>query len=181
MYVFFAIFSFFIAFCPFANSMHRLTCVSTSKEIILLKHHRAMSQKPVFSLLESIRRQGNRHINANFFNSEINIKDILKNIKHDLYESGKYPHVDPTPGNPGYCQLVACFLDGQINALNALDLENCDEEDTQPLLPLVTAAILQEPYCPKKYEDLNPKLVIQKLSSLGLLKKEFCRRIFKIY
>src|SRR5580700_2573996 len=176
MYVVIAIFSLFIAFCPFAHSMHKLTCVPTKKIIFL---NRAMSQKPVFSLLESIRRQGNRHVNANFFNSEINIKDILISIKHDIYESGKYPHVDPTPGNPGYCQLVACFLDGQINALNALDLEHCDEEDTRPLLPLVTAAILQEPYCPKKYEDLSPKLIIQKLSSLGLLKKEIVEDYLK--
>lgn len=137
-----------------------------------------MSTKPKVSFLEIIRHQGNKQYPDDFFN-QISFKEVLKVIKNDLYESGTYPHVDPTPGNAGYCQLIAGFLDRQIQELNALDLEKCDEEATRSLQPLAKAFILQESYCPKKYEALSPKLVIQKLSSLGLIKEEISEEYLK--
>ena len=171
---FFCVMGLIFIYTPLAHSMQRLAKTACSMSAKRFPENcRFMSTKTTSKFIESIRCSGNKQVQSGFFNHEISFKKLLKIIKTDLYETGNYPHVDPTSGNPGYCQLIAGFLDTQIAELNSLDLENCSEEATKRLLPLVKAYTLQEYHCPKNYESLNTKTVMQRLGKdLGLLKED---------
>lgn len=121
------------------------------------------THKPITDLLEQIRFDNNKQVPVEFFNNAVTTKAVLKIIKNKLYQSEEWPHVDPTVGKSGYCQLIASLLGDQITKLNELDLENCDEEETRPLLPLVKAFILQEFHNPTNYQPLSPKSVQRRL------------------
>lgn len=143
-------------FSPFALSMQRLSkmpyCSAPKRFGVQCRAMSFIKTGPSSSLIENIRREGNRQVPGEFFNQDQSIKEILKVIKNDLYVTGNYPHVDPTTGQPGYCQLIAGFLSSQISKLNTLNLENDGDDSMRCFLPLVKAYILQEQYCPKSYD-----------------------------
>lgn len=170
-----AILVLFFTYSPLAFSMHLFARPAYAlPKMRFPPGCRFAHSKVTTTLIESIRCDNKKEISSKFFNYEVSTTDLLKVIKKDLYETGNCPHVDPTSGEPGYCQLIAGFLNWQINELKQLDLETCDEEATRPLLPLVKAYILQEFHNPKNYEALSAKSVTERIgNNLLLLEKEF--------
>lgn len=126
----------------------------------------------VSELIERMPRKDEKENPSDIFETDISTKDVLKIIKRKLYETKEWPHVDPTPGESGSCQLIAAFLNCQLAKINKIDLENCAEEETRCLLPLVKAFILQEYHNPKNYESLSNKSVRQRLKDLQLTREK---------
>lgn len=137
-----------------------------------LSMHRSFSGFSVphgASFVDSIRKRKEKEVPLKHFRAP-HARSLLKIVKAKLYETGDWPHVDPTPGKVGYCQLIASFLATKISRLNALNLDDCDDKEASDLLPLVKAYILQERHKPKEYQPLHHKLVKHKLESeLGLV------------
>lgn len=140
------------------------TCSRTTMEPCHMDFaQRAASSTVACEFMESIRQRKGKMVPRDFFKTSTSLRTILQTIKSEIYETREWPHVDPTPGNAGYCQLIAAFMADQIHRLSNLDFDRYSDDEGRALLPLVKAFVIQEKYDPKNYQPLNPKLVLQKL------------------